>query len=114
MNPDDLARHEMLRRELDGTGEPAQAGWRTLRGKASGPLFTSLGPARKGNGRDPGAAAQAAAGGDQRGPRPGGGRAGGAALQPARALRTLQKYDDNRQDLGGDVARRVAEGERAA
>jgi integrase/recombinase XerC len=103
------------------------AAWLAVREPGDGPLFRSLDPARKGDGRLTGAAVYGIVRrlGEAVGLRcrPHGLRHRGitAALDAGldlravqrysrhRDLRTLQLYDDNRQDLGGAVARRVAE-----
>jgi integrase/recombinase XerC len=105
----------------------ALASWLAVREPGYGPLFRSLDPARKGDGRLTGAAVYGIVRrlGEAVGLRcrPHGLRHRGitAALDAGldlravqrysrhRDLRTLQLYDDNRQDLGGAVARRVAE-----
>jgi integrase/recombinase XerC len=115
---------------LPGPTGRALEGWIRIRGQAPGPLFTSLDRARKGSGRLTGAAVyQIVRGlGEAVGltTRPHGLRH--AAVTTAldltggdvravqrfsrhRDLRTLQLYDDNRQDLGGEIAKRIAETE---
>jgi integrase/recombinase XerC len=104
----------------------ALAAWLAARASAPGPLFTSLDRARKGDGRLTGGAVYAlvrrlgAAAGVRA--RPHGLRHSAitAALDAGLDVRqvrrfsrhakldTLLIYDDNRQDLAGDVARRVA------
>src|SRR5262245_24777865 len=106
----------------------ALASWLALRGTEPGALFHRLDRAGKGKGRLTGAAVYAVVRqlGEGAGirARPHGLRhaaitealdlTGGDVRQVQRFsrhrnLNTLQRYDDNRQDLAGDVARRLAE-----
>jgi integrase/recombinase XerC len=103
--------------------------WLSVRGEEPGPLFTSLDRAKKGSGRLSGAAVyQLVRGlGERLGlrARPHGLRH--AAITEAldltggnvravqrfsrhKNLQTLLRYDDNRLDLAGDIARRIADG----
>lgn len=119
---------EKAKLTLPAPTRAALAAWLEVRAPAPGPLFTSLDPARKGSGRltAGGLYALVRALGDGVGvrARPHGLRhaaitaaldAGIDVRQVRRFSRhakldTLLVYDDNRQDLAGDVARRVAEG----
>ena len=119
-------------REAITLPEPTKAAlaeWIEARGHCAGPMFTSFDHAGKGDGRITGAGLYAVVKrlGDQAGIklRPHGLRhlAITAALDLTegntravqrfsrhRDIRTLQVYDDNRQDLGGEVAKMVAAG----
>jgi len=113
---------------LPESTQQALADWLSIRGSDPGPLFTSLDRAKKGNGRITGEAIYYLVRGlgEKAGikTRPHGIRH--LAITEAldltqgnlravqrfsrhRDVRILNVYDDNRQDLGGDVARMVAE-----
>jgi integrase/recombinase XerC len=121
-------RTQRERLSLPGPTHTALVAWLAFRGDAPGPLFTSLDRAGKGNGRLSGSAVYAIIRslGERAGlrARPHGLRH--AAITEAldrtngdvrkvqrfsrhRDVRVLTRYDDNRQDLAGDVARLVAD-----
>ncbi|HJY85987.1 MAG TPA: tyrosine-type recombinase/integrase, partial [Candidatus Acidoferrales bacterium] len=114
---------------LPGPTKAALEAWLAIRGPTPGPLFRSLDRARKGNGRLTGGAVYLIVRklGRKAGleTRPHGLRH--AAITEAldltrgdvravqkfsrhRDVRTLERYDDARQDLAGEVAKKVAEG----
>jgi integrase/recombinase XerC len=117
---------EKVRLTLPAPTQAALDAWLAVRGTVPGPLFTSLDRARKGDGRLTGGAVYALVRrlGESEGVRvrPHGLRhsAVTAALDAGLDVRqvrrfsrharldTLLVYDDNRQDLAGEVARRVA------
>jgi integrase/recombinase XerC len=117
---------EKVRLTLPNPTRVALEAWLNVRGSSTGPLFTSLDRARKGDGRLTGGAVYAIVRhlGEAEGVRvrPHGLRhsAVTAALDAGLDVRqvrrfsrharldTLLVYDDNRQDLAGEVARRVA------
>jgi integrase/recombinase XerC len=119
-------RAEKARLTLPASTQAALEAWLAVRGSAAGPLFTSLDRAQKGDGRLTGGAVYALVRrlGEAEGVkvRPHGLRhsAVTAALDAGLDVRqvrrfsrharldTLLVYDDNRNDLAGDVARRVA------
>jgi integrase/recombinase XerC len=121
-------RHEKARLTLPAPTRSALASWVAVRGRESGPLFRSMDRAHKGDGRLTG-------GGVYRLVR-GLGRKVGLRVRPHglrhasisealdltggdiravqkfsrhRDVRVLERYDDNRTDLAGGVARRVAD-----
>jgi len=122
-------RTERMAVTLPDPTKAALEAWLAIRGTAPGPLFRSLDRARKGNGRLTGAAVYSIvrALGRKAGltTRPHGLRH--AAITEAldltggdvravqkfsrhRDVRVLERYDDSRQDLAGEVARKVADG----
>jgi integrase/recombinase XerC len=121
-------RSQRERLSLPRPTRAALVAWLAFRGDASGPLFTSLDRARKGAGRLSGSAVYAIVRdlGERAAlrVRPHGlrhaaitealDRTGGDVRRVQRFsrhrdVRVLTRYDDNRQDLAGDVARLVAE-----
>jgi integrase/recombinase XerC len=121
-------RSQRERLTLPGPTREALSVWLALRGDAPGPLFTSLDRARKGSGRLSGSAVYAVIRslGERAGlrARPHGlrhaaitealDRTGGDVRKVQRygrhrEVRVLARYDANRQDLAGDVARLVAD-----
>src|SRR5262249_44719583 len=122
-------RAEKARLTLPDPTRQALVAWLAVRGRQPGPLFTSCDRAGKGSGRLTGSAVYMIVRrlGIQAGlgqVRPHGLRH--AAITAAldltggdvravqrfsrhRDLRTLQRYDDSRRDLGGEVAKKLAE-----
>src|SRR5262249_27394034 len=121
-------RTQKVRLTLPGPTRQALAAWVAVRGTAPGPLLTSCDRAGKGSGRLTGGAVDAI--GLGLGEKAGLGKVRPHGLRHAaitealertggdvravqrfsrhRDLRTLQRYDDCRRDLGGEVARKVA------
>ena len=123
-------RSQKVRLTLPQPTREALAVWLAIRGGQLGPLFTSCDRAGKGSGRLTGSAVYTIV-------RRLGAQAGLAKVRPHglrhtaitealdltngdvravqrfsrhRDLRTLQRYDDCRRDLGGEVAKRLGEG----